>query len=82
MDHPIHAAYGNSFAHLLIDISVSIATTKIPMIAKSGIWAMLHEARVDFSMLLGLLFLSISGAGTLCWTRADRDELRNAKVWH
>ena len=50
---------------LLIDISVAIATTKIPMIAKSGIWAMLHEARVDFSMLLGLLFLLITGAGTL-----------------
>src|SRR5271166_2683140 len=50
---------------LLIVISVAIATTKIPMIAKSGIWAMLHEARVDFSMLLGLLFLLISGAGTL-----------------
>jgi len=50
---------------LLIDISVAIATTKIPMIAKSGIWAMLHEARVDFSMLLGLVFLLITGAGTL-----------------
>ena len=50
---------------LLIVISVAIATTKIPMIAKSGIWAMLHEARVDFSMLLGLLFLLLSGAGTL-----------------
>jgi putative oxidoreductase len=50
---------------LLIDISVAIATTKIPMIAKSGMWAMLHEARVDFSMLLGLVFLLITGAGTL-----------------
>ena len=50
---------------LLIDISVAIATTKIPMLAKSGVWSMLHEARTDFSMLLGLLFLLISGAGTL-----------------
>jgi putative oxidoreductase len=50
---------------LLIDISVAIATTKIPMIAKSGMWAMLHDARVDFSMLLGLVFLLITGAGTL-----------------
>jgi|SRR5208283_5209139 len=50
---------------LLIDISVAIATTKVPMIAKSGMWAMLHEARVDFSMLLGLLFLLITGAGAL-----------------
>lgn len=50
---------------LLVDISVAIATTKIPMLAKSGVWSMLHEARTDFSMLLGLLFLLISGAGTL-----------------
>jgi len=50
---------------LLAVILVAIATTKIPMLAKSGIWAMLHEARTDFSMLLGLLFLLITGAGTL-----------------
>jgi putative oxidoreductase len=50
---------------LLAVISVAIATTKIPMIAKSGVWAMLHEARTDFSMLLGLVFLLITGAGTL-----------------
>lgn len=50
---------------LLGVILVAIATTKIPMLAKSGIWSMLHEARADFSMLLGLLFLLITGAGTL-----------------
>jgi len=50
---------------LLGVILVAIATTKIPMIAKSGLWAMLHEARADFSMLLGLAFLLITGAGTL-----------------
>jgi uncharacterized membrane protein YphA (DoxX/SURF4 family) len=48
---------------LLAVILVAIATTKIPMITKSGIWAMLHEARTDFSMLLGLVFLLIVGAG-------------------
>ena len=48
---------------LLAVISVAIATTKIPMLAKSGTWAMLHEARVDFSMVLGLVFLLITGAG-------------------
>ncbi|HTS49843.1 MAG TPA: DoxX family protein [Bryobacteraceae bacterium] len=48
---------------LLAVISVAIATTKIPMLAKSGVWAMLHEARVDFSMVLGLVFLLITGAG-------------------
>ena len=39
---------------LLAVISVAIATTKIPMIAKTGMWSMLHEARTDFSMVLGL----------------------------
>ena len=42
---------------LLIDILVAIAMTKIPMLSKSGFWAMMHEARTDFCMLLGLIFL-------------------------
>jgi uncharacterized membrane protein YphA (DoxX/SURF4 family) len=50
---------------LLAVILVAIATTKIPMIAKTGMWSMLHEARADFSMLLGLMFLLITGAGTV-----------------
>jgi putative oxidoreductase len=50
---------------LLGVILVAIVTTKIPMLAKNGVWAMLHEARTDFSMLLGLVFLLITGAGTL-----------------
>ncbi len=50
---------------LLAVILVAITTTKIPMVAKSGVWSMLHEARADFSMLLGLVFLLIAGAGTL-----------------
>jgi putative oxidoreductase len=50
---------------LLGVISVAILTTKIPMLAKAGTWAMLHEARTDFSMLLGLVFLLIAGGGSL-----------------
>jgi putative oxidoreductase len=50
---------------LLGVISVAIATTKLPMIAKTGIWSMLHEARTDFSMVLGLVFLLVAGAGSL-----------------
>jgi len=50
---------------LLGVISVAIWTTKIPMLAKQGFWAMVHEARTDFSMVFGLLFLLIIGAGSL-----------------
>ena len=50
---------------LLGVISVAIATTKIPTLAASGVWAMLHEARTDFSMVLGLAFLLIVGPGSL-----------------
>ena len=48
---------------LLIDISVAIVTTKIPILAKSGLWAAMHEARTDYCMWLGALFLLIVGAG-------------------
>lgn len=48
---------------LLIDILVAIATTKIPMLSQSGFWATAHEARTDYSMLLGLIFLVIVGGG-------------------
>jgi putative oxidoreductase len=48
---------------LLIDISVAIATTKVPMLADKGFWAAAHEARTDVAMLLGLVFLLIVGAG-------------------
>ena len=52
---------------LIIDITVAILTTKIPMVAKSGFWAMMHEARTDYCMWLGSLFLLIVGAGSLSW---------------
>ncbi|MGD0349552.1 MAG: DoxX family protein [Verrucomicrobiota bacterium] len=61
---------------LLINISVAILSTKIPILlghdflcfhvarlARYGLWSMASEARTDFSMLLGLLFLLIVGAG-------------------
>jgi uncharacterized membrane protein YphA (DoxX/SURF4 family) len=32
---------------------------------KSGFWAMAHEARVDYAMLLGCLFLLVVGAGPI-----------------
>jgi uncharacterized membrane protein YphA (DoxX/SURF4 family) len=48
---------------LIVVISVAIATTKVPMLAKSGFWSMAHEARTDYCMFLGGLFLLIVGAG-------------------
>ena len=48
---------------LLIDISVAIATTKVPILLKSGFFAMEDPARTDYSMLMSLLFLLIVGAG-------------------
>jgi putative oxidoreductase len=50
---------------LLIDILVAIGSTKIPMLMKDGFWKMAHEARTDYAMLLGLLFLLLVGAGPL-----------------
>src|ERR1017187_5870351 len=41
---------------LLIDITVAILTTKIPMLTKSGFWPTVHEARTDYCMWLGSLF--------------------------
>jgi putative oxidoreductase len=48
---------------LLIDIAVAIYSTKIVTFAKNGFWGTLHEARTDVSMLLGLIFLLVVGAG-------------------
>jgi uncharacterized membrane protein YphA (DoxX/SURF4 family) len=48
---------------LIVDMLVAIATTKIPILIKSGVWAMAHEARTDYTMLLACLFFLIVGAG-------------------
>ncbi len=50
---------------LIVDMLVAIATTKLPILAKKGFFAMAHEARTDWSMLLGSLFLWVEGAGPL-----------------
>jgi putative oxidoreductase len=50
---------------LIINISVAIISTKIPLLINQGFWKMAHEARTDFSMLLGLIFLLILGAGKI-----------------
>jgi uncharacterized membrane protein YphA (DoxX/SURF4 family) len=50
---------------LVIDMLVAIASTKIPVLAKSGFWAMAHEGRTDVSMLFCCVFLIFVGSGTL-----------------
>jgi putative oxidoreductase len=57
---------------LLIVIGTAFVTTKIPELhrAGEGFWFMLHDARTDFSMVLGLVFLLVVGGGTLAMTRS------------
>jgi putative oxidoreductase len=76
---------------LWIDISMAILSTKVPILLGSGFWmftlpelprygfwSMMHEARTDICMWMGLLFLMIVGAGSVsfdAWlTRGTRVE--------
>ena len=67
---------------LLIDISVAIISTKIPILLGHGVWrfanpkapyhgllGMVHEGRTDFAMWLGLVFLLAVGSGS--WSLGD-----------
>ena len=53
----------------VIIMGIAIWTTKIPILLEEGFWAAAHEARTDWAMLLGSLFLLIRGGGK--WS-ADR----------
>ncbi len=66
---------------MIIDISVAIATTKLPMLVSKGFWAAAHEARTDYAMLLGATFLLIAGAGPISIDRllAPRDAMPVAR---
>jgi putative oxidoreductase len=61
---------------LLIDISVAIVSTKIPILLGHGFWSfsltklprygflsMIHESRTNLAMWFGLVFLLVVGAG-------------------
>jgi putative oxidoreductase len=54
---------------LIINMLVAISTTKIPFLLKNGFWAAAHEARTDWSMIFGLLFLFMVGSGK--WSLDD-----------
>ncbi|HUB06502.1 MAG TPA: DoxX family protein [Myxococcales bacterium] len=57
---------------LLVDISVAIVTTKIPMLLHEGFWKAAHEARTDWAMFFALLFLVIAGPGSLSLDESRR----------
>ncbi len=61
---------------LIVIMIVAIVSTKLPILLghefwifhfpklpRYGLWSMLHEARVDFDMLLGSVYLLIQGGG-------------------
>ncbi len=61
---------------LVINMTVAIVTTKIPILLGVGFWgfalrdlssygffSMAHESRTDFAMLLGAVFLLLVGSG-------------------
>jgi uncharacterized membrane protein YphA (DoxX/SURF4 family) len=61
---------------LLVSMTVAVISTKVPILLghgfgpfslpklpRYGLWSMLHEARTDFSMLLGLAFVLVVGGG-------------------
>lgn len=70
---------------LITTMAVAIVTTKIPILlghgfwglglktlSTYGFWSMAHEARTDFSMLLGSVFLLLLGSGPLALERRLR----------
>ena len=61
---------------LIVTMIVAIVSTKVPILLghdfwifhlaklpRYGFWSMMHEARADFAMLLGALYLLIEGGG-------------------
>jgi putative oxidoreductase len=82
---------------LIMDMCVALISTKIPILLghgfwrfgvsklpSYGFWSMAHEARTDFAMLLGSIFLLIVGAGAwsldarLASNTLQRNEKRSA----
>jgi putative oxidoreductase len=58
---------------LLINISVALLTTKLPILMHKGFWPAEAEARADYSMFMSTLFLLIVGGGVVSldarWTK-------------
>ena len=81
---------------LLIDMAGAVVSTKLPILLghgfgpfagpKSlpymGFWGMLHEARTDFSMIFGLVFLLTVGAGRWSLDANFRTKLGRPQEMH
>ena len=78
---------------LIINMLAAILSTKIPILLGHGFWGfslrnlpyygfwgMVHEARTDFSMLLGSLFLLIVGAGAWSLDGLARSKTASRRV--
>ena len=66
---------------LLMVISTAIATTKVPELfrVKQGLWYMVSDARTDFAMLCGLIFLVwVAGGAWSVDARLLRDSASRA----
>ncbi len=74
---------------LIINMLVALLATKVPILLGHGFWgfslkslssygffSMAHEARTDFSMLLGSLFLLVVGSGPWALDRSLSQRLR------
>jgi len=48
-------------------IIFAVNLTKIPLAMDEGFWEAVSEARIDYAMLLGTLFLLITGGGRWSW---------------
>lgn len=58
-------------------LGTGFAGFSLPKLSQYGLWSMLHEARTDFSMVLGLFFLLIVGGGS--WSLDAWPSARGAK---
>jgi uncharacterized membrane protein YphA (DoxX/SURF4 family) len=50
---------------LIIIMITAFVTTKWPILADKGFWALAHEYRTDFAMTMLLIYLLIYGSGSL-----------------
>ena len=68
---------------LLVIMAVALTTTKWPILVNQGFWTMAHEARTDWSMTLGALFLLLVGGGRWsvdAWFDARRSQRSGRRV--